>query len=181
MSFVSAATVNTVFRRYEAFVYTPGLADYADQCSTWWSRMREYLLRLGFWFPLQSTSALPNNCWDSDIFLTRIRSKIVSGERFRDSLNLLRFTRKPKALQHLSHCFRDRFLGKTSLNVQSMFTVRDVQHTFLKSNKPTKALRISTLSGLDRKSPSTRLSIRVQPFRNMERLFGLSIVSERSA
>lgn len=45
-------------------------------------------------------------------------------------------------------------------------------HTFLKSNKPINASSTSRLSGFEIKSPSIRLSIRVQVLRNSAKLCG---------
>ena len=55
------------------------------------------------------------------------------------------------------------------------------KQTSLKLNSSMNAFKTSRFSGREMKSPNRRLSRRVQPLRNLARLFGRSTVSERSA
>jgi len=123
-----------------------------------------HALRLLTLSPLQKKVS-----YDSKKFLkhTRFRSEVGSGKCFCYARNLLRFTWQPKGLQEFPHGLGDWFLQRDEHN--AFLTIKSVP-TSLKSNKPINSLRRSMLSGLEIKSPRSRLSILVQLFRKTARL-----------
>ena len=85
---------------------------------------------------------------------TWIGSNVDLRKRFRDAINLLRFSRQTEGFEHVPHGIRnDLLLGVKAVYQPSMGIAEHLGKlgpTFSKLHKPRNAFSVSRLSGLER-------------------------------